>query len=925
MQLYPVYDKEHEPKLPDLEIQYVDFAVWQRKWLTGKTLEKQLNYWLDTLAGVEPVLDIPTDFSRPSFQTYNGDFIIRRYDQNKYTTLKKICEEQDVTLFMLLMAVFQILLGRYSGQEDFCVGTPVANRNRSETEDLIGFFINTLVIRSQINDNPSFSELLKRIKKTTIGAFDHQDLPFETLVEEMHLSRDMSHTPLFQAMLVLNNAPIKKLNMEGLEISFMDFENKTSKFDLIFNFTEFDGHFDAKIEFNTDLFKKETIKLMLDRFDTLMDYFAINIEAKINSVSLLSVEEKELILNKWAYSKRKKSSEKTVSEYILEACSLNEIKTAVIGSGFKLSYRELKDKILSVAYKLQELSLPPESVVAVMAKRSPEMIYGMLGVMHAGYVYLPLDPTYPQERLKFMLEDSSAAALLLQKSINTNVNFMGEKIYFDEINNTQDEQSKKTTREDTAYIIYTSGSTGKPKGVRVSHKAFADHCLDMAEHFKLTKHDTVLQFAALNFDASLEQIIPPLIKGASVLLRDDEIWSPADFTAKCQEYNLSVVNPPTAYWNTWVDYLSQRHDVELKSLRLVIAGGDTMKPPVLEKWFNSKLSGVRLLNAYGPTEAVITATTAEISKDILYNKSFKNIPIGFACANRSLYVVDKWNQPVPAGIPGELLIGGSILAEGYHNLQEQTVKSFISNPLKKNEIVYKTGDKVRWLSDGSVEFLGRIDDQVKIRGFRIEPEEIARQLSDHPDVSESLVTVKSDSQNEKQLIAYFIAKPEKSPKISDLRAYLKTRLAEYMIPAGFMQLEEFPILPGGKINKRVLPLPDDLRTQIETEYAAPRTKTEKILSEIVSEILKIDKVGIYDNFFDLGGHSLLGTQVISRIREHFNVDVPLRSLFENPSVEGISIVIAELQAETTDEKELENMLDELEDLSEEEINKLLNE
>ena len=924
MLLYQGYSSGSIPQLPKLSIQYADFATWQRKWLSGKTLEKQFGFWHETLNGVPSVLDMPYDFVRPAMQTYNGDYKMFSITASKLNSLKEIADAHEATLFMVLMALFQTLLFKYTNQQDFCVGTPIANRNRSEIEALIGFFINTLVVRADFSDNPDFISVLKKVKERTIAAFDHQDIPFETLVEKLDPQRDMSHTPLFQAMLVLNNAPVGKLLLPGLEMELIEFENKTSKFDLIFNFTEDNGLLETRIEYNTDVYAAVSIEQMITVFNVLMDQVLDHPTVSINELHMLDSTERQALLDSIERDIEVVHSKKLLCEMIDSNSSRADQKMAVFAGGRNLSYAELKSESDSVASYLLSKGIKPGDFVAVLAHRSPETIYAMLGVLKAGAVYLPMDPAYPVDRLNFMLRDSGAKIVITDAADNLIAGLQApDIIYIGQINR-QSQTLPKIDPKSPAYIIYTSGTTGNPKGVLVSHQAIADHCLDMAQKFELTPADNVLQFAALNFDASLEQIFPTLLSGAGLYLRDDDVWSIDEFVEQVEKHRLTVINPPTAYWNQLTVNLAETGKKLPTFVRLVIAGGDVMRSAMVKKWQNAEICGGRLLNAYGPTEAIITSSIYDVpvSDDTIFRRS--SMPIGKACANRKFYILDKNQQLLPYGLPGELCIGGSSLAIGYHNNPDKSNDAFINNVFHPGERIYRTGDKARLLPDGIVQFLGRIDDQLKIRGFRIEPEEIEKNILDNTDVYQALVISRPGPDGEKQLIAYYISKPGNSPSPIELRQFLKARLPEYMLPAAFMSLDEFPVTPAGKIDHSALPLPADLRDQLSTKFVAPRSETETILADIVCQVLNIEKVGVFDNFFDLGGHSMLGTQVVSRIREQLDIELPLRALFENPTVEGIALTIAEIQASDVNEEDLNELLDELEGLNEEDINNLLN-
>jgi len=927
MQLYPLYAKGEKSSLPDLDIQYADFAHWQQEWFKSDSLQTQLNYWEKQLAGVPPLLEMPWDFPRPSYQTYKGDYRTFIIENNILQKIMSISELNDVTPFMTLLSAFQVLLWKYSGQDDFSIGSPIANRNRNEIENLIGFFVNTLVLRANLTDNPTFKELLQRVKKTTLLAYDNQDLPFETLVEKIDPKRDMSHTPLFQVMFVLNNAPVDTLSLPGLELDIIEYENKMAKFDLIFNFNESNAGMDARVEFNTDLYKSETIERMIDHFNMILSQLLSTQDNQISEVSLLSEKEHKRLIEEMAPSKRISYSEKMIPEIIDDIASQHADKTAIIMGDKKVSYQELSEHINSIASYLQnEMHIKGGEVVGVLAGRSPEMIFAMLGVMKANATYLPLDPNYPVDRLKYMIDDSNVRLLLKQGKLEIPAGLGNtQTLSLDSIHK-NGRYKDKSEIDSAAYIIYTSGSTGNPKGVLVAHQTIANHCTDMATHFNYSSGKNVLQFAALNFDAALEQILSTLISGCTLVLRDDDLWPVSDFMNYVKKFDLNTINLPTAYWNQLTDHLFENNNPDFSdhNLELVIIGGDTMKIETLKKWNDTLLSGTRLLNAYGPTESVITASTFEVTADSI---SQATIPIGKPCANRSMYVLDQFGNLVPGGFPGELHIAGDNLAIGYHKLPELTKEKFISNPFSNDESsrMYKTGDKVRINADGNFEFLGRVDEQVKIRGFRIEPSEIEAVLINHPDIRETIVVPRHDVSGEKALFAYYVPQPGANPSISDLRSYLKQRLPEFMVPALFIPLENFALLPSGKVNKRDLPIPDDLRSQLGSEYVAPRNETEEILSQIASDVLKIDKVGVKDNFFELGGHSILATLFISRAREQLHTELPLRTLFENPTVEGIALELVKQQAENQEESELDDMLVQLDNLSDEEVKKLLDE
>ncbi len=927
MRLYEAFVNNQPPQLPDMKVQYADFAVWQRKWLQGKTLEKQLEYWKKQLEGIPPLLELPLDKPRPAYQTYNGDFKLFEIPEDISNRLRELSRQQDVTLFMTLLAAFFVLLHRYSGQDDICVGSPIANRNRKETEHLIGFFVNTLVLRARIEGNPTFVELLQQVKETTLGAYAHQDIPFETLVESLQPERNMSHSPLFQVMFVMNNAPVEKLQLPGVELSLVEIENKTAKFDLILNITDGEPKLKCKLEYNTDLFVDASMDRFINHYLTLLQEITRQPQTPVGHLNLLSDDEKQLLLEVWSQPEKHYNSQKTVVELFEETAAQNPDAPALRVKDQVLSYSQLNEQANRLARHLIKNGLKKGQIVGINADRSAEMIVSFLAVLKAGAVYLPLDPDYPLERLEYMLKDSGATLLITRQSIKNQPATEAKKILLDEVwQSLQEEDAAnlnvKLTLSDSAYVIYTSGSTGQPKGVEVQHGAFANHVLDMRDYYQLTPDDNVLQFAALNFDASIEQILPPLISGATVCMRDNEIWNSQQFSDKIREFDLTVINPPTAYFSQLIrDWAKHPEMVPQNRIRLIIVGGDVFHTEIVELWKQSPLNKARLINAYGPTEAVITASTYEVTSDF----QASTVPIGRPRANRLFYVLDPYGNPAPIGIAGELFIGGTTLAKGYLNNPEMTRERFITDPITKDGRVYRSGDRVRFLADGNLEFLGRVDEQVKIRGFRIEIGEIEHAMRALPQVKQAAVRVFETNNHDKVLVGYY--EPEAGNEVSPntIRDGLRAVLPDYMVPSIFVKVDAMPIGPGGKINRRALPKPDLSKSRVSTEYVAPRTKTEEKLASIVQEILNIERVGVFDNFFELGGHSMMATQVVSRIQEEFGVSLPLRTLFEHPTVDGIATQLAEVQLEEQSDEELEALLEEIEGLSEDELQSLLEE
>ncbi|MDY7077386.1 MAG: amino acid adenylation domain-containing protein [Chloroflexota bacterium] len=915
--LYEAFSSGKPSPLPDLRVQYADFAHWQRWWLQEEVLEAQLDYWKQHLDGDLGALDLPTDRPRPAFQSTRGashSFVLPR---SLYEPLKALGQQERVTLFMTLLAAFQTLLHRYTGRDSVSVGSPIANRNRAEIEGLIGFFVNILVMRTDLSGDPTFRKLLVRVREVTLGAYAHQDLPFEMLVEELQPERDMSRTPLFQVMFILQNAPLEPLQLPDLTLSPLEAHSGTATFDLTLSMAETHSGLSGAIEYNTDLFNAATIRRMVGHFQTLLEGIVADPDQPISQLPLLREAERRQLLVDW---------NDTRAEYPQNLCmhQLFEVQAArtpgavavamPAASGEareQLAYGELNRRANQLARYLQKLGVGPGILVGISVERSLEMAVGLLGILKAGGAYLPLDPDYQPERLAFMVEDSQVSVLLTQFHLADRLHATRntQHVYLDtDWTSIAQELDGKlesgVTPDDLAYVIYTSGSTGKPKGVMVPHRAVVNHNVAVADRFGLGAGDRVLQFATINFDAAVEEIFPTWWRGGTVVLRSGVLSGGEELERLVEEEGLTVLDLPTAYWHEWVSSLATRGAQLPASVRLVIVGGDKASAERYGRWREIVGDEVMWLNTYGPTEATIIATTYEVEGGIE-----GEVPIGKPIANVRLYVLDRHLQPVPVGVPGELCIGGVAVARGYLNRPELTAERFIPDPFAPpysppasgggwggtGARLYKTGDLVRYRADGNIEFLGRVDHQVKVRGFRVELGEIEVALSQHPAVREAVVLAREDGEEGKRLVGYVAPEGEQSPGVTALRGFLKGRLPEYMIPSAFVILESLPLTPSGKVDRRALPAPDGARPELEAVYVAPRTPMEELLANIWAQVLGIERVGVYDNFFELGGHSLLATQLISRLHEAFRVELPLRDLFESPTVAALAECVEEAQ------------------------------
>ncbi|MBE9211188.1 amino acid adenylation domain-containing protein [Plectonema cf. radiosum LEGE 06105] len=895
--------------LPELSIQYADFAVWQQQYLQGEILEKQLNYWKQQLADAPPLLELPTDRPRPPVQSFRGGVVEFQLDSDLSAKLKILSQKSGATLFMTMLAAFVTLLERYSGQDDICIGSPVANRNRKEIESLLGFFVNTLVLRFQLGENPSFSDLLNQVKKVAADGQTHQDVPFEQVVEALQPERNLSYSPLFQVLFDLQYDSRSQLEFPGLTVTPLQTEIVTSKFDLSLVIEDTINGLRGWWEYSSDLFNVDTITRMTGHFQTLLAAIVENPQTPISILPILTQKEQHQLLVEWNSTKSDFAEDKCIHELFELQVKRNPETIALEFGCETLTYAQLNNRANQLADYLITLGVKPDVLVGLCVERSVEMIVGLLGILKAGGAYLPLDPNYPPERLAHMVDDSGVLVLLTQQKLINLINLLPESkakvVCFDSDLIFTDgiyPVCTKVKPNNLAYIIYTSGSTGKPKGVMISHSCVVNHATSAIAEYGLTNCDRVLQFASFSFDVAAEEIFPTLLSGGTLVMRPREMFSSfADFSRFIEQKSLTVVNIPTPYWQEWVLEISQGKSVVPNNLRLLVTGSEQVIPERLALWQQLVGDRVMWVNAYGPTEATITATVYKPQSSSKHNYT-NGVSIGRPIANTQIYILDKNLQPVPIGVPGELHIGGVGLASGYLNLPELTKQKFIPIPYSLLPTLcsrlYKTGDKARYLPDGNIEFLGRIDNQVKIRGFRIELGEIEALLAQHPLVRASAVIVREDQPGNKQIIAYIV--PNHQPSIQNqLRDFLKQKLPDYMVPSIFVMLEELPLTPNGKVNRRALPKASISQSD---NFVNPRTDTEKTVAKIWSNILGVKQISIHDNFFELGGHSLRATQVISQLRETWKIDLPLRYLFEEPTTAGLAELIDKIIAQDNSAK-----------------------
>ncbi|NCS55469.1 MAG: amino acid adenylation domain-containing protein [Microcystis aeruginosa G11-04] len=899
--LYNAYIQNQPSSLSPLPIQYGDYTLWQKQWLQGDILQRQLDYWQKQLADAPALLSLPTDRPRPAVQSFAGAHLPFSLSWELTEKLTQLTQEQGVTLFMTLLTAFAVLLYRYTEQEDILIGTPIANRNRREIEGLIGFFVNTLVLRIDLSGKPNFNQLLGRVREMAMDAYAHQDLPFEMLVEVLQPERDLSHAPLFQVDFLLQNSPPSPLELTGLTATPLTTENDTAKFDLTLAMENTGAELQGVWEYNTDLFDRSTIERLTGNFITLLEALVVNPQQPIFQLPLLTEVEAKELLKDWNATEKDYPFHHCVHHLFEEQAARTPAAVAVVFEGQELTYQELNIQANQLAHYLQSLGVNSEVLVGIYLERSLLVIVGLLAILKAGGAYIPLDPDYPQQRLTYMAEDAQISLLLTQESLldSLPVEDVGV-IVLDKLTEILTVQSpenplSEVVPENLLCLLYTSGSTGKPKGVMLTHAALVNHSWGISEVFGLTESDRVLQFASFGFDVAAEEIFPTWLKGGTVVLRPGQMFATlTDFANFIEQESLTVLNITPAYWHEWALAVSQSLATVPSSLRVVAVGGDAVLPETVNIWRQMVGKRVQCINVYGPTEASVTA----IVHDLLDYQSEKinSVLIGRPIANTKAYVLDQNLQPVPIGVKGELHLCGVRLARGYLNRPELTAEKFINNPFANAAFnrLYKTGDLARYLPDGNIECFGRIDNQVKIRGFRIELGEIEAVLNQNIDVQTSCVIIREDTPGDKYLVAYIVAHYERIPMISELRQFLSSKLPLYMVPQAFVFLESLPLTTNRKVDRRALPAPDKIGNRRD-QYVAPRNGIEEMLVQICTEILKVEQVGIYDNFFEIGGHSLLATQLVSRIRSLFKIELPLRSLFGAATVAELAHLIGQLQ------------------------------
>ena len=979
-ELYDAKLNRRAAKLPALPIQYADYAVWQQDLVASGVFRSQEQYWCDQLRDV-PVLKLPTDRSRPPVQTPHGSRVSFTIDNDLTDGLYRFSQEQGVTLFMALLAVFELLLHRYSHQDDFCVGTPIANRTRAELEPLIGCFVNTLVLRAQFHENLTVQQLMSQVREVTLGAYTHQDLPFEVLVDKLGVERDMSRTPLFQVMFSLQNTPQDhQLQLTGIEIETLTNKAQTAKFDMALNLSEVDGEIVGDWEFNTDLFDRETIEAMIGHYQHLLLNIIKNAGLRVDDIAMLPQEE-ELALTQHLQCAHNKEYEQEICLHQLFEQQVSKNPNAIAlswnkekGINKSITYKDLNAKANQLAHMLIDLGVGPDLLVGVCFDRSIDMIVSMLAVLKAGGAYLPIDPSNPVERIAYILRDGlSGQNVKLLISHNSAIERCIEAgsdttrtLNVDELKQEIEQQSSVNpsvmdpiTKENRAYVIYTSGTTGKPKGVLIAHKNATRLFKATEKWYEFDESDVWTLFHSFAFDFTVWEIWGALLYGGRLVIVPQEIArSTQEFYQLLLDENVTVLNQtPSAFsqlikvdgdfcdknddkisgeQNTADDVDAVSVDQKKLSLRVVIFGGEALDFAALQEWQQRHgLEQPRLVNMFGITETTVHATYYPVTeKDLFSTSTF----IGEVIPDMQVVLLDPYMRPVPVGVPGEIYVGGAGVSQGYLHQPSLTNERFIDNPFKAGEQLYKSGDLARWTRPEAtmtdevmaqesrslvLEYLGRIDDQVKIRGYRIELGEIESTISLQADILENVVIAREDEPGDKRLVAYFVPSIELAKNdsaegefVQSLRVALKRSLPDYMVPSAFVRLDTLPLTANGKVDRKKLPKPTG-GVHLSVEVVPPRNGTELGVFEIWKSVLGLtdsSSYGVYDNFFDVGGNSLLAMQIVSRIRENFDVELALGVLFDQPTIENIALHIVEAEVEGLDDDEMAALLAEIENL-----------
>ncbi len=898
---YEYYDNGLKYKLPDLKIKYSDFSEWQKNRQGQADFLKQVDYWKNKLSGDLPALDLPLDKQRPVIQTYEGAKFTSYISPEIAKKVRLIAANEGTTLYMILLAVFNTMLFKYTGQNDIIIGSPIANRNRSDFESLIGYFTNNLVLRTTFEDNTTFHELLQNVKTTTLEAYSNQDVPFERLVEELNIERDMSRNPLFQVLFSLQNTPTSSMEFSALNMSSINIDGGHSRFDLSVDIFEAGEGLEVNFEYNSDLFYPKTIERMAGHYNQLLKEIDGKLDKALESVDILTPNERKMLIETW----NKTEADFNAASFWIDLFDAQVSKTpdaiAVVCQGISITYKELKDKADKLSEYLVSNGVVSETIIGVYLDRTIDMVISLLGIHKAGAAYLPMDPVFPKDRLEYMIENSGARIIITDGKLigtlphnNAKIICTGDlRTFFASFNEFKSDKTNISPKS-LAYVIYTSGSTGKPKGVQIEQHSLKNFLMSMLHNTGISQKDSLLAVTTLSFDIAGLELFLPLITGAKlVIAARNELTDGQSLSALLSDSDITFMQATPATWRLLLDS-GWKGSGKLNAL----CGGEAL-PEELASQLVDKCQC--LWNVYGPTETTIWSTITKVEKNM-------PVSIGKPIANTQVYILDNMLKPVPIGVPGELYIGGDGLARGYLGQPELTSEKFIQNPFieENNARIYRTGDLAKYMPDGNIEYVGRKDNQVKIRGFRIELGEIETLLNQNTLIREAVVVAKELNNGQKSLIAYIIPKrPDEEEDIpKQLREYLRGKLPEYMIPSYFIMMGTFPMTPNGKIDRRSMPLPQKSHQASKLNNQGPQNNTEKEIAKIWQEVLGTDTVGINDNFFDLGGHSLLLTKVRSCIYEKIGKDIPIMELFNYPTVNSLAKYVDSENEDKTQPKAL---------------------
>ncbi|MEO5960495.1 MAG: amino acid adenylation domain-containing protein [Opitutaceae bacterium] len=876
--------------LPELPVQYADYVRWERAQFEGASLDRSLAYWRKQLEGTLPALQLPTDRPRSATPTSRGAAHTMQFPMALTQRLKAVGQAEGATLFMTLLAAFQVLLYRWTGQEDIVVGSVVAGRRKAELEKLIGFFVNTLVLRGDLTGNPTFRDLLARTREMSLGALAHQDLPFERLVRELRPDRSISRNPLFQVMFVLQTAPMAPTNLPELSFEPLDVDNGTAKFDLTLSMLETPHGLQAGLEYNADLFEPETVTRLMGCFETLLASIGAQPEERIARLPLLTPAQQRQLVVEFNETRVEYPRDATIAELFEAQVTRTPAAVAVIFQEQRLTYQELDRRANGLAHRLRRAGVGPDVLVGVCAERSLELIVALVAILKAGGAYVALDPEYPKERLAFMLGDARPRVLLTRRGLRSDLfpAHDAEVICLDDAEHGQDAratlehgQDARATAEHLAYVSYTSGSTGQPKGVAVPHRGVV-RLVKNSGFVSIETTDVFLQFAPIAFDASTFEIWGALLNGASLLVMPPGHTTLSDLGETIEGGGVTTLWLTAGLFNQMIDEQSHR----LRNVRQLVAGGDTLSVRHVARALE-KLPRTQLINGYGPTENTTFTCCHRIAAS---PRDGRSVSIGRPIANTQVFILDAQRQLVPMGVPGELYAGGDGLARGYLNRPDLTSEKFVTHPFcaEPGARLYRTGDLARWLPDGSIDFLGRGDRQVKIRGFRVEPAEVEAVLATHPAVKECAVVPRELAPGEKSLAAYIVPRQMPMLRAAEWRKFLEAKIPDHAVPSTFVSVGKLPLSSNGKIDLAALPAPDGSRPELASDFIAPRDPVEHQLAEIWQEVLGVEPIGIHDRFFDLGGHSLLAVRMVAQLERKFGKKLPLAAVFQHRTIEHLA-------------------------------------